>query len=218
MRSKPIVIKERKLLLAEGADACNFLIWAYQAWGADGIQVLDFGGVQNQDLPLYLRQLQMLSGFEDVETLVVARDAERNAGAAVTSMIAQLTNAGLPAPLAPFTFTDTPLRVAYMIFPGYAATPDKANPDRIKLENGTLEDLCLKTIADDPIMPCVSNFLQSVQAVGEPMPRPHKSTLYTYLAGKQTLTGLKLGEAARVGAWPWDHPAFAPYRDTVRAM
>jgi hypothetical protein len=127
-------------------------------------------------------------------------------------MIAQLTNAGLPAPPTPFTFTETPLRVAYMIFPGYAA------PDNTKLENGTLEDLCLKTIAHDPIMPCVGDFLQGVQATGEPMPRPHKSSLYTYLAGKQTLTGLKLGEAARVGAWPWDHPAFAPYRDTVRAM
>ena len=213
MRDKPITIKARKLLLAEGADACNFLIWAYQAWGAADIQVLDFGGVQNQDLPLYLRQLQMLAGFDDVETLVVARDAERSAGGAVTSMIAQLTNAGLPAPLAPFTFTETALRVAYMIFPGYAAAPSNT-----KLENGTLEDLCLKTIAEDPIMPCVGNFLQSVQAAGEPMPRPHKSSLYTYLAGKQTLTGLKLGEAARVGAWPWDHPAFAPYRATIRAM
>jgi len=212
MRDKPIVIRSRKLLLAEGADACNFLIWAYQAWGAADIQVLDFGGVQNQDLPLYLRQLQMLSGFDDVETLVVARDAERNASGAVTSMIAQLTNANLPAPLSPFTFTQTPLRVAYMIFPGYSAQ------DSTLLENGTLEDLCLKTIADDAIMPCVDGFLKGVQAAGEPMPRPHKSSLYTYIAGKQTLTGLKLGEAARVGAWPWDHPAFAPYRDTVRAM
>jgi hypothetical protein len=213
MLPKPIVIKAHKLLLAEGADACNFLIWAYQAWGAADIQVLDFGGVQNRDLPLYLRQLQMLSGFDDVKTLVVARDAERNANGAVTSMIAQLTNTGLPAPMSPFTFTTTPLRVAYMIFPGYAAAGSNG-----VLENGTLEDLCLKTIADDPVMPCVGSFLRDVQATGEPMPRPHKSSLYTYLAGKQTLTGLKLGEAARVGAWPWDHPAFAPYRDTVRAM
>ena len=99
-----------------------------------------------------------------------------------------------------------------MIFPGYT------DSNNTRLENGTLEDLCLKTIADDPIMPSVENFLRSVQATGEPMPRPHKSTLYTYLAGKQMLTGLKLGEAARVGAWPWDHPAFAPYRNTIRAM
>ena len=211
MRDKPITIKARKLLLAEGADACNFLIWAYQAWGADGIQVLDFGGVQNQDLPLYLRQLQMLSGFDEVETLVIARDAERNASGAVTSLISQLTNVGLPAPPSPFVFTETALRVAYMIFPGYNLSGDA-------LENGTLEDLCLKTIANDPVMPCVANFLRAVQATGEPMPRPHKSTLYTYLAGKQALTGLKLGEAARVGAWPWDHPAFAPYRNTIRAM
>lgn len=213
MPPKPITIKARKLLLAEGADACNFLIWAYQAWGASDIQVLDFGGVQNQDLPLYLRQLQMLSGFDDVQTLVIARDAERHAGGAVTSLIAQLTNAGLPAPLTPFTFTATPLRVAYMLFPGYAASGSDG-----PLENGTLEDLCLKTIAGDPVMPCVEGFLQSVQATGEPMPRPHKSSLYSYLAGKQALTGLKLGEAARVGAWPWDHPAFEPYRNTVRAM
>jgi hypothetical protein len=174
--------------------------------------VLDFGGVQNQDLPLYLRQLQMLSGFDDVETLVIARDAERNAGGAVTSLISQLTNVGLPAPAAPFTFTETPLRVATMIFPGYATE------DSGRLENGTLEDLCLKTIASDPIMPCVESFLRGVQATGEPMPRPHKSSLYTYLAGKQALTGLKLGEAARVGAWDWNHPAFTPYRTTVRAM
>lgn len=212
MPVKPITLKTRKLLLAEGADACNFLIWAYQAWGATDIQVLDFGGVQNQDLPLYLRQLQMLSGFDEVQTLVVARDAERHADGAVQSMIAQLTNAGLPAPPAPFTFTDTPLRIAYMIFPGYA--PDGSG----RLENGTLEDLCLRTIAGDPVMPCVEDFLQNVQATGEPMPRPHKSSLYSYLAGKQTLTGLKLGEAARVGAWPWDHSAFEPYRNVVREM
>lgn len=217
MPPKPITIKARRLLLAEGADACNFLIWAYQAWGASDIQVLDFGGVQNQDLPLYLRQLQMLAGFDEVRTLVIARDAERHAGGAVTSLIAQLTNAGLPAPPTPFTFTETPLRVAYMLFPGYAAS-GSSKDQKDQLENGTLEDLCLKTIAGDRVMPCVERFLQEVQATGEPMPRPHKSSLYTFLAGKHALTGLKLGEAARVGAWPWDHPAFDPYRDTVRAM
>lgn len=153
-----------------------------------------------------------LQHLSRITLLVVARDAERNTGAAVTSLISQLSNAGLPAPHAPFTFTETPLHVACMLFPGYTAS------DNSLLENGTLEDLCLKTIADDPVMPCVESFLQSVRATGEPMPRPHKSSLYTYLAGKQALTGLKLGEAARVGAWPWDHPAFVPYRTIVRAM
>jgi len=51
-------IEKEKIILVEGADAYFFFIWACQAFGADGIQVIDFGGIN--DLGKYLETFKGL--------------------------------------------------------------------------------------------------------------------------------------------------------------
>lgn len=149
-----IEIKKKKLLLAEGADAYFFCIWACQGFGANDIQVLDFKGVN--ELGLYLRQLVLAPRFDIVESIVIARDAESNASEAVQSVQSALKNAKLPDPKSPFDFTDGMPKTAFILFPGFS-----------ELEDGTLEDLCLAMVDEDPTLKCVNEYIACVKGVGE---------------------------------------------------
>jgi len=112
-----IEIEKSKLLLAEGADAFYFFIWACGTFGVDDVQVMNFGGIT--DLTAYLKALPLFSGYEQVNTIVVARDAENNPIAAVNNVKKSLQQAKLPVPGKPFEFTGNVPRVAFMIFPGF---------------------------------------------------------------------------------------------------
>lgn len=46
----------------------------------------------------------------------------------------------------------------------------------------------------------------------------HKTRLHAYLSGKPDLAGLKVGEAAKAGAWNWNHSNMNPFRTIVKAM
>lgn len=208
----PREIKEKKLLLAEGADALHFSIWMCQAFQAGGIQVLDFGG--NTDLTTYLKLLQELPNYEQVETIVIARDAEKSPSSAVESIKASLKKAGLPVPARSFEFKGAPRRIAYMIFTGGV---DDRN-GKIVLSPGTLEDLCLETINDDVVFQCVDQYMQCLQSIGQQVRHPHKSRLHAYLAGKDDFAGLKIGEAAKAGVWDWKYSGFEPYKRVIMSM
>ncbi|MFH0812686.1 MAG: DUF3226 domain-containing protein [Pseudomonadota bacterium] len=204
----PTEIKERKIILAEGADAYYFSIWAYQAFGVRGVQVLNFGGID--DLLPYLSTLKELSGFKQVESMVIARDAEQDADAAVKSIKTSLKKAGLPVPDKAFVFSNTVPRVAYMIFPGFLK--------KGALADGSLEHLCLETINDDAIMNCVDQFIDCLKFQNKKPKYPQKTKLHTYLAGKDAFVGLKIGEAAKAGAWDWNHSKMKPFKKIIMKM
>lgn len=206
----PIRIEKPRLVLTEGRDAKYFFIWACEAYRIIDIQVLDYGGVA--ELPAYMSNLPKLPGYEMVEKIVIVRDAETDSNAAVESINGALRNAGLPVPSRAFAFTDRSPHVAYMIFPGFS-------PDRRKtLSNGTLEDLCLAVVGDDAVLRCVNQYIQCLQSIGEMVKHPHKVRLHAYLAGKDDYAGLKIGEAAKAGAWNWDHEMMAPYKRIIAGM
>ncbi len=207
----PIEIKEKKIILTEGIDVYYFSIWAYQAFKVTGIQVLDFGGIK--DLKKYLKTLILLPGYENVETILIARDAETDSSAAVSSITTALREAALPVPEKPCEFVGNTPKVAYMVFPGFMESPDGNRT----LSTGTLEDLCLEIVKDDPIFECVEQYVKCLQAK-EPVARLHKTKLHTYLAGKNSFVGLKIGEAAKAGAWDWNHSKLAPFRQLILKM
>lgn len=200
-------IIRRKLLIAEGRDAHVFSIYACQAFRQDReVHVMNFGG--NTELSFFLRELKTLEGFDKLQSLVIARDAEKDTSSAVESVKSALANADLPSPDAPFCYASRGMpRTAFMLFPG---------PDH---KNGTLENLCLATIHDEvDIMICVEAFLGCVLERGEQLKQKHKNKLYSYLSGKDKYKGMKLGEAARAGAWKWDHPALIPFKQIIKQM
>lgn len=209
----PKEIQQTKLLLAEGADAYYFFIWAYQALGLGDIQVLDFGGIN--DLRLYLKQLTLLYGYENVETILIARDAESDATAARASVQQAIRDAGLTVPPNPFEFSSGKPRVAFMLFPGY--TGDSAS-GIITLQNGTLEDLCLQIAKNKNILHCVDQYVECLRSAGERVQHPHKAKVHAYLAGLTDFVGLKIGEATKAGAWDLLNVAFEPFRQMITSM
>lgn len=208
----PIAIEEKKLLLVEGADAYWFSIWAYQSFGTAGIQVLDFGGIK--ELGVFLKTLTILPDYESVETIVIGRDAEKDPGAAVKSIQGALRDAGLPVPPRPFEFAGDAPRVGFMLFPGCAidATGKK------HLQAGTLEDMCLEIAGDSRVLQCVDRYVDCLKSSGQQVRHLHKTKVHAYLAGKDDFVGLKIGQAARAGAWNWKHPRLEPFRAIITGM
>lgn len=205
-REKQRIIKD-KLLVAEGLDAHIFLIYACQAYRGDKeVQVMTFDG--NTKLEPFLRELRTLEHFEKVQSLVIARDAEKDASVAVESVKLSLEKAKLPCPNTPFCYTtEGAPRTAFMLFPGSSH------------KKGTLEDLCLSTIQDDgDLMRCVEDFLGCITGKGEKLHQKHKNKLYAYLSGKDKYKGMKIGEASKAGAWNWGHAAFAPFKQIIQQM
>ena len=213
----PEQIEESKVILAEGADACWFLIWAYQAYHVTGIRVFDFGGIK--EFSAFISAFVKTPGFDQVDSLVVARDAENDAEGAMASIANALAHAGLPKPTEPFTFAsgaEEQPRTAIMIFPGFASP----GSDRRDLTNGTLEDLCLRTLPDsDSVLSCVDEYLKCVRKILGETPDATKSRLHAYLSGKARLAGLKLGEATNRGkVWDLQHEALSPFKTVIEQM
>ncbi len=209
---KPEKINQRKLLLAEGSDANHFLRHACRFYRTqEDVQVMNFGG--NPELRNYLSQLANDESYDEVETIVIARDAEDKAESAVASMRGavqhanNVSSASMPLPSKPFRFASNPsIKTAFMIFPG---------PNDKK---GTLEDLCLRTVEGDSLMQCVDEFLVCVKKYGESLPRPWKNRLHCFLAARDKSVSKPIGLAFKAKIWNPDHPALAPFRKIIEQM
>lgn len=202
----PITINKTKLILAEGRDAECFLREACTKYrNEEDVQVIDFGGIGN--LRYFLPMIKNLEKFDEVEAIVIARDAERDAASAIQSIQSSLQNASLPVPPNAFFFqSGGKLKIAFVLFPG------------LDQKEGTLEDLCLLTVGDDPIMECVDSFVGCVKEKGEPITRNHKHRLHCFISGKAEYVGLKIGEAARANAWNFEHIALEPFKKIIQSM
>lgn len=200
LETKKIV--KKKLLLVEGIDAFRFFLPVFKTYGINDVQIFDFGG-PNSDLQRFLSVLMLAENFDEVETLAIARDAEQNVNATVDSITARLKNLGFDVPNNPFEFSAGPPRIGYALFPGY-------NVDGI-LDNGTLEDLCLRTVDGDALLPHSSAFVGKVHEEVCALTHIHKSKLHAFLSVKNGAVGAKLGEASKYNVWNFEHQSFEPY-------
>ncbi len=211
---RPEPIEKEKLILAEGKDAYHFFCHACNFYRqVKNVQVMNFGG--NDELPNFLSDLTNMDKFDEVNTIVISRDAETNADAAIMSIqdaIKHANNknsANIPIPQESFKYTNTQkfsMKVAFMIFPGP------------KLKKGTLEHLCLSTVQNDPIMKCVDDYLECAKGKGEQLPRIHKNRLHCFLAGKSDSAGKPIGLAFKAKVWPPDHLVLKPFKKIIQEM
>jgi hypothetical protein len=138
---------------------------------------------------------------------VIARDAEKDADAAAESIRHSMKQASIPVPEKPFEYAQNPeMKTAFMIFPG---------PEQAK---GTIEDLCLSAVEDDPLMECVDDYLKCAKAKGEQFPRIHKNKLYCFLAGKNDYAGFTISHAFKAKVWPPEHPVLEPFKKIIQEM
>jgi hypothetical protein len=211
---KPEPITQQKLLLAEGKDAFHFFCHACNFYReVEDVQVMNFGG--NDELPNFLTDLTNMDKFDEVNTIVISRDAETDADVAIMRIqdaIKHANNenhANIPIPQESFKYTNNQkcsMKVAFMIFPGP------------KIKRGTLEHLCLLTVEGDPLLECVDEYLACAKTKGECFPRVHKNKLYCFLSGKDDFIGSRIGLAFKAKVWPPDHYALEPFKRIILDM
>lgn len=200
-----IEIHAPRLLVVEGKDDQSFFEALIEDAGLPGFQVLPIGG--KTMLRGYLKALTRLPKFGSLVThLVVVRDADDNPQGAFQSVCGSLRDADLPVPDSPYVLQGRPNSpvVAIVILPG--DTP------------GALEDICLESVRDHRIMPCIDEFFDCLGGIGgQRATHLSKARVQVFLASKPE-PGKRLGEAARAGYWPWDAEVFTRIRDFLASI
>ena len=211
-RIKPETIHCKHLILCEGKD--DFLFLCYwlnssalsdkKAFSMD-FQVLMFDGTGN--LPAFLDALKVRSGYSTVESILVIRDADNNAEATQANVISAFAHAEMPIPTSPHKWqTDGQIMTGFLLFP--SCTQD--------LKSGTLEDLCLQILRDEKsneIIASTENYFGSLKKAGlRTFPHERKAKLHTYFSVTDDYISLKVGEAARAGAFDWRSQSLSPLR------
>ena len=191
--SKNIKIKQSHLVLCEGEDAMHYLrellqFFIAQDPGFENYQAISFGG--NPDLKTYLSVIRNIEGYDQVKTILVARDAEKDAQSAIQSITDAFSHNKFNCPSGPNVVDKkgTP-RTGFVLFPSCSDKP----------ENGTLEDMCLRTLSKE----WSGNILSKANSLVKDFcfKRPHKNLLHTYFSLTDEYVGLKIGEAAKARAF-----------------
>jgi hypothetical protein len=185
-----------------------------EARGIDGVQCLAYGG--KTALRGFLKNRAAPPEWPMVRGILVTQDANGDPGAAFASVRDALTSRGLASPRAPGEVTQGPPNVAVWILPGAGRL-------------GMLEDLCLDTLAGDPVLQCVDAFTECV--AGSPKrvrvegPEDAQSTV-ARLAKRRVQAWAaacdppqrRLGELAQKGGIDFSHSAFDPLVSLIRRL
>lgn len=142
---QPQPLTATKQLLVEGADAARFFQAFLAALDLSGWQVHNFGG--NSELPGFLKAVALMSGFNDIASLAIIRDAETDPQAAFQSVCAALRKASLAAPGKSSAFSSGRPQVGVFILPDSSSA-------------GMLESICLRAVATDrpsPVLKRISS-------------------------------------------------------------
>lgn len=201
-------IEKPILLLVEGRDDRMLFSGLLQHLGrTQEVAVEEYGG--KAGLRGYLDPLRIRGGFESLQALVVVRDADNDCKTALQSVRDALDQYGFGRPVEPLAFTAASPRVAAIIIPCGEKT-------------GSLENMCLQAVMDDPAMQCVRRYgecLDAAAAGGQLNLCPNRAKILAnaFLASRRD-PSLKIGEAARADVWNWDHEAWKPLIDFIKSM
>ncbi|MHB0978932.1 MAG: DUF3226 domain-containing protein [Thermoleophilia bacterium] len=185
------------VVLGEGRDEAELLGVLAKRLGLE-IQCVDCGG--SQQFHVRLKVVVKAPGFSQVTSLGVIRDAETDAAGAAASVKNRLRAEGLPVPEGPMqraSATNAP-DTAFLIVPSGATT-------------GMMEDLVLRTLADDPSWPCDEAYFECLKSRAIDLDADHeKRRVQVGLAALPSpRLARNIGEAARMGLIPLDHPALS---------
>lgn len=211
------ILKEY-LILCEGRDTENFLISYLNSEAlkcderfGENIQTFDFGGIK--DLNVFMQNLRNMEGFERVEQILVIRDAETDVEKAENDIKKAFRDCGLAVPDGCFKWNvsdSTSPATAYILLPTCDSYP----------KTGALEDLCWDILSGegtDALKTEVKTFVSKIKSNYEDSigTHEHKSRLHAYFSIKDDYVSLKVGEAARVGAFDWSHDKLRPLKEII---
>jgi hypothetical protein len=234
-------IIQPKLLLVEGRDEAELFDKLLTDLEIAEVGIWRVGG-RSKFRPR-LEALTKYSGFDQVISIGIVRDADNDPSSAFDSICGALENAGLSRPAAPLQPVGNDPQIVVMVLPG-EDTP------------GMLEDVCLESVSDDPAMSCVNQFFQCLEEHLDNLPRnPSKAMVRAFLASREWIEigifeylqsclenylpnlpqvssvaqahtflasrykpKLDLGIAAKEGYWNLDHPAFTPMKHFLNTL
>ena len=206
MELQPQPINKEALLLVEGKDPLNFFEALCKHLSlSQQLQIMNFGGVG--ELRGFLVGLRGQSGFRNVKSIGMIRDAETGAAGAFQSVHTSLEHAGLTVPNEPEQVSrDGQPAVGVLILPGQ----DKS---------GMLETLLCETFVDGPERRCIDAFFRCVQkqCPGANIKNRDKARARAFLATKPD-SYPSVDIAARKGYWPLDHEALEPARTFLKSV
>ena len=215
--NKEIKPNTKHLILCEGIDEKLFFIRFLDYFKKKStsdydkyneIQLEDIGG--NEDIIKQFGVWKLVSGFDDLKTVGIIRDAERNSAAALQAIQNCFSRNDLPVPQDCFELTGSndSIKTVFGILPGTKSDS--------KWENGTLEDLCLRVLKDprsSEKVNSLSMYLDQVQEDFEYKIRHiHKAKLHTFFSSNEPFIGLKIGQAAQSGAFDFESDVLVNFK------
>ena len=168
-------ITKPKLLLVEGKDEVKLFGKLLVDLGLVDVEIRDIMG--KAKFRQNIKGLPRFTGFSEVTSVGIVTDADKQPQGAFDSICDALEAAGLPRPTAPLQPVGDDPQVAVMILPGDG-------------REGMLEDLCLESVAGDPAMPCLEEYLRCLEEqleAGTFPGNPSKSRVRAFLASREWL-------------------------------
>jgi len=195
-------IKEKKILAVEGKDEVNFFKALLNYMNIHGIDVYEVGGRYKfkEEISALVRR----SGFSDVEILAIIRDADKDARGAFQSISNILKKEKLTPPKKEKEFSESKPKTGIFIMPG-------------KREEGMLEDLCLKTVDNNPAMKCVEAYSECVLKLKNPPKNISKTKAQAYLAAMPKIA-YNIGEGAQKGYWDFTSEELAELKEFIKKI
>lgn len=210
------------LIICEGIDDQLFLIRLLEVWAKDRptiwnkYQVIRTEG--NKSLQSKLEAISDQEGFADdtntVESITVIFDADKDPIAASKYVCKTLKDAGFAYPSSPAKkFTDKQalfpdVATGFILFPRLDDCPAP----------GSLESLCLDIMTIDSascIRCCVE---EAIESLGCSFIWPNKNRLNAMLSFTNRYVGMKIGEAAKAGAFDFSSDRFTALRNFLLEM
>lgn len=193
-----------KLLLVEGRDDEGlFSALITHLGGMPEIEIRKYFGKDN--FRQFIRALLLVSGFGNVNSIGVIRDADNNADGAFQSVKDSLLSVGLPAPNQPLQNSTGMPTTTIAILP-------------IDQQQGELEDVLLSSVDTDPAIFCVNDYITCLEDRGLTLPNKlSKARLHTFLASREE-PNLLIGQAARAGYFGWEASSFVSVIQFLQAL
>ena len=147
-----LTITSKKVLFVEGQDEENFFGELLKYIGITNVQIISYDGKDN--LRNELKTITKIPDFSKVQLFGIVRDADNNIEGAFKSICQILKNNNYMPPDKPNTFSSGAPKVGIYIMPN--------NKD-----DGMLEDLCLKTVKDSPLIECIEELIECANLMYE---------------------------------------------------
>lgn len=194
-----------KFVFCEGGDDLAVVKGVSQSIGLSDLRIEAFLG--KDKLRDFLAEVQKRPEFvqEKVAAIAVVRDADHDENAAFTSVRDSLQASGFnPCPDRNGGIAGTERKIGILVI--------GANEGQ-----GTIEDLCLKSVSDRPEFPCVENYFRCITEKSGRSPISPKARIRVWMASHVDYE-LYVGKAAEAGYWPWENPVFERLKTFLRAL